>query len=101
VDAIVLCSDFLALGAYKALEARGVSVPDDVSVVSFDDFPLAAYVKPSLSSFRQPLIEIGVKAANLLFEIISAGRPGDVTPRTLLIHCPFMVRESIKNKAEK
>jgi DNA-binding LacI/PurR family transcriptional regulator len=100
VDAIVLCSDFLVLGAYKALEARGVSVPDGVSVVSFDDFPLASYVKPSLSSFRQPLIEIGLKAANLLFEIISAERPEDMEPRTLLIHCPFMVRDSIKNKQE-
>ncbi len=100
VDAIILCSDFLVLGAYKALEARGVAVPDAVSVVSFDDFPLAAYVRPSLSSFRQPLIEIGAKAANLLFENISADRPEDLEPRTLLIHCPFMVRESIKNKRE-
>jgi DNA-binding LacI/PurR family transcriptional regulator len=101
VDALILCSDFLALGAYKALETRGVAIPDDVSVVSFDDFPLAAYVKPSLSSFRQPLIEIGVKAANLLFEVISAGSAEHIEPRTLLIHCPFMVRESTRSKAEK
>jgi DNA-binding LacI/PurR family transcriptional regulator len=100
VDAIALCSDFLALGAYKALENRGISIPDDVSIVSFDDSPLAAYIKPSLSSFRQPLLEIGIKAANLLFEIISsAGRSAPPT-QTLLIHCPFMVRESIKNKGE-
>ena len=100
VDAIMLCSDFLALGAYKALEGSRIAVPEDVSIVSFDDSPLATYIKPSLSSFRQPLTEIGIKAANLLFEIISsAGRPRP-EKKTLLIHCPFMVRESIKNIKE-
>jgi len=98
VDAIVLCSDFLALGAYRALESRKIAIPDEVSIVSFDDSPLAAYINPSLSSFRQPLPEIGAKAANLLFEIIaSVGRPAPAT-KTVLIHCPFMVRDSIKQK---
>jgi LacI family transcriptional regulator len=100
VDAIVLCSDFLALGAYRALENRKIAIPDAISIVSFDDSPLAAYIKPSLSSFRQPLPEIGGKAANLLFEIIgSAGRAAPER-KTTLIHCPFMVRDSIKRKGE-
>jgi DNA-binding LacI/PurR family transcriptional regulator len=100
MDAIVLCSDFLALGAYKALEGMHIAIPNDVSIVSFDDSPLASYIKPSLSSFRQPLTEIGIKATNLLFEIMSSSGSETVPTKNLLIHCPFMVRESIKNKTE-
>jgi DNA-binding LacI/PurR family transcriptional regulator len=111
IDAIILCSDFLALGAYKVLGARGIAIPDEVSIVSFDDSPLAPYIKPSLSSFRQPLTEIGIKAANLLFELISStgressgrGPSGRDPPekRVVSIHCPFMVRDSIRPKKER
>ena len=121
IDAIMLCSDFLALGAYKALGARGIAIPDEVSIVSFDDSPLAPYIRPSLSSFRQPLTEIGIKAANLLFELISSSGqdpsgqdpsgqdpsgqdPSGQDPpekRVVSVHCPFIVRDSIRPKKER
>jgi len=54
-DAIFTATDVIAIGAIKALQAAGRSVPDDVSVVGFDDVPLAAHVTPSLTTVRQDI----------------------------------------------
>lgn len=72
--ALFACSDEQALGAYTALHRRGLRVPDDVSVVGFDDLPLAAWVTPSLTTVRQPLAEMAGRATRDLLRRI-AGEP--------------------------
>lgn len=52
-DAIFAVTDLLAIGAMSALKDAGVAVPGDVSVVGFDDMPLAAHVTPRLTTVRQ------------------------------------------------
>ncbi|NNC76928.1 MAG: LacI family DNA-binding transcriptional regulator [Woeseiaceae bacterium] len=52
-DAIFAVTDLIAIGAMRGLQAGGLKVPDDVSVVGFDDSPLAAYVSPSLTTVQQ------------------------------------------------
>jgi alanine racemase len=52
-DAIFAVTDLIAIGAMRALADNGVKVPDDVSVVGFDDMPLAAHVTPALTTVQQ------------------------------------------------
>jgi DNA-binding LacI/PurR family transcriptional regulator len=80
-DAVFAASDVVALGAIGALREAGLHVPDDVSVVGFDDIPLAAYFDPPLTTVRLPANELGLAAGTALIDLIS-GR--DVPLRTLL-----------------
>ncbi|MCV2351182.1 LacI family DNA-binding transcriptional regulator [Paucibacter sp. Y2R2-4] len=60
-DAVLACSDLLALQAIHCLRARGQRVPEDVAVVGYDDMPLAAYCDPPLSTVHQPVAEAGAE----------------------------------------
>jgi DNA-binding LacI/PurR family transcriptional regulator len=66
--AVVCSNDLTALGAYTAINAAGLSIPDDISVTGFDDIPLVANIDPPLTTVRQPLVEMGRYAAHLLIE---------------------------------
>ncbi|MGN6239821.1 MAG: LacI family DNA-binding transcriptional regulator, partial [Cellulosimicrobium cellulans] len=64
--AIFACSDDTALGALRALREAGLSVPGDVSLVGFDDLPVAPWTDPPLTTVRQPLVEMGASAVGLV-----------------------------------
>jgi LacI family transcriptional regulator len=70
-SAVFVASDVVALGALAALREAGRQVPDDVSVVGFDDIPLAAYLDPALTTVRLPAYELGQAAGRALLERIS------------------------------
>lgn len=65
---ILAMSDRLAIGALRAAEHLGLNVPEDVSIVGFDDIPLASRIRPALTTIHQPLVEKGVIAAELLLQ---------------------------------
>ena len=67
-DAAFVASDVVALGAIGALREAGLKVPDDVSIVGFDDIPLAAYFDPPLTTVRLPAFELGQAAGLALME---------------------------------
>ena len=69
--AIFCFNDIAAIGAIRALKDAGLSVPGDVSVVGFDDIQSAAYSTPSLTTVRQPLMEMGKRGAKVLLERIA------------------------------
>jgi LacI family transcriptional regulator len=69
--AIFCFNDIAAIGAIRALKDAGLSVPGDVSVVGFDDIQSAAYSTPSLTTVRQPLMEMGQRGAQVLLERIA------------------------------
>jgi len=69
--AIFAGNDLQALGVYKALHARGLRVPDDMSVVGFDDVPLADLIMPGLTTVRQPMREMGAHATRMLTRLIT------------------------------
>lgn len=76
--AVFAANDQTALGARMVLSRRGIRVPDDVSLVGFDDLPTSAYLTPPLTTIRQPLFEVGQHSANLMMDML--GLPGkDVT----------------------
>ncbi|WP_328347929.1 LacI family DNA-binding transcriptional regulator [Micromonospora sp. NBC_00421] len=66
--AIVCMNDRLAFGAYQALAEAGLTVPDDLSVVSFDDDPIAAWLRPGLSTTALPHEQMGRRAVEILLD---------------------------------
>ncbi|RME81875.1 MAG: LacI family transcriptional regulator [Caldilineae bacterium] len=84
-------NDKMALGAIRALRERGLDVPGDVSVVGFDDIPLARYFDPPLTTLHQPLQSFGEHAARLLIRAI--GEP-DRAQESLSLAAELVIRES-------
>ncbi|WP_455382106.1 LacI family DNA-binding transcriptional regulator [Salinispira pacifica] len=93
VTAVLVSSDFLIGGVYKAIRELDRSIPEEVSVISFDDSPLAPYLDPPVTSCRQPLMEIGAKAAERLVRIITTP-PAERVPVRDVLNMPFIVRRS-------
>jgi DNA-binding LacI/PurR family transcriptional regulator len=76
----VLCfNDLSAMGTIRSLHDAGLRVPQDVSVVGFDDIPAAAFMSPRLTTIRQPLNEMGGIAARLLLHRIAGGKVPYIT----------------------
>ena len=73
--AVFVCSDKMALGCYQALAERKLTVPDDMSVVGFDDLPEAQWATPPLTTVRQPLSEMAATALRLLVRMMAGERP--------------------------
>lgn len=93
-DAVVAANDLMAIGAAEGLKAAGLRVPEDVSVVGFDDMEEAAFAAPTLTTVRQPLHEQGVAAVRLLArKLREAGREGEQDPHSV-IASPLVIRES-------
>jgi LacI family transcriptional regulator len=90
--AIFCFNDIAAIGTIRALKDAGLSVPEDVSVVGFDDIQSAAYSTPSLTTVRQPLTEMGKRGAQVLLERI-ADREKDY-PSEIVTAPELVVRES-------
>ncbi|UQU62047.1 LacI family DNA-binding transcriptional regulator [Couchioplanes caeruleus] len=72
--AIFAASDQMALGVYEAARRRGLRVPDDVSVMGFDDLPEARWSSPPLTTIRQPLAEMGGLAARTALRLAQGDR---------------------------
>jgi LacI family transcriptional regulator len=74
--AVACANDLVALGALQGFTAIGTRVPDDISIIGYDDISFAGSAAIPLSSILQPAREIGVLAAELMFEEIAAGKIG-------------------------
>jgi DNA-binding LacI/PurR family transcriptional regulator len=86
-------NDISAIGAIRALREVGLRIPDDVSVVGFDDIQSAAFQNPGLTTVRQPLRKMGVIAAESLLRRIA--RPGsDSCPTQITVEPELIIRES-------
>jgi LacI family transcriptional regulator, galactose operon repressor len=95
--AIFAGSDQQAFGVYEAARQRGLRVPQDLSVVGFDDLPVARWVSPPLTTVRQPLAEMGRVAAQVLGELIE-GLP--LRSSRVELSTELIVRESTAPPAE-
>ena len=89
--AIFAGSDQHALGVYEAARQRGLRIPQDLSVVGFDDLPVDRWLSPPLTTVRQPLAEMGWAAADMLGTLIE-GLP--LPSRRLELTTELIVRES-------
>jgi DNA-binding LacI/PurR family transcriptional regulator len=91
--ALFAFNDISAIGAIRALRESGRRVPDDVSVVGFDDIQAAAYQNPALTTVRQPLRRMGELAAQTLTSRVESG-PTAPHPRTIHVDPELIVRET-------
>jgi LacI family transcriptional regulator len=90
--AVFCFNDIAAIGAIRALKDAGLSVPEDVSVVGFDDILSAAYATPSLTTVRQPLAEMGRRGAKVLLERIADQKKA--FPTDIFMESELIIRES-------
>jgi LacI family transcriptional regulator/LacI family repressor for deo operon, udp, cdd, tsx, nupC, and nupG len=96
--AVLACSDELAFGAMHALYDAGLEIGKDVSLVGFDDVPLAAHMHPPLTTLRQPRRKMGEKLATMLIEVVEGKAP---TPHTLVLQSRLIVRQSTGTAPER
>jgi LacI family transcriptional regulator len=89
--AIFALNDVLAVGAMRAANELGMRVPDDISIVGFDDIPLASYVVPALTTIAQPIYDIGECAAQILLNQMTDSEP---SVETVLFETELVVRKS-------
>ena len=90
--AIFARNDFAAIGALHAAHSLGLSVPDDVAVVGFDNIPLSAFSNPPLTTVSQPIAEQGRQAAHFLLDRIERGM--SIARRSLCLECHLVIRQS-------
>ncbi|MDX8432433.1 LacI family transcriptional regulator [Mesorhizobium sp. M4B.F.Ca.ET.215.01.1.1] len=91
ITAVFACNDLMAMGAVTALRSRGLRVPDDMSMIGFDDIPYAVTTWPPLTTIAQPVEKIGTRAVSLLLERVA--EPAAHSRREILM--PVLVeRES-------
>lgn len=90
-DAVFCASDLMAVGAIRAITGAGLSIPNDVALVGFDDIPLGSLTTVQLTTVRQPIIQFGIKAVDLLIDLIENGsKPA----RRVILDTELIVRES-------
>lgn len=90
VTAVFVANDQMALGVYKALAEAGLSVPDDISVVGFDDTPEADSYHPALTTVRMDFAEVGRQCVDRLLRLIQ----GEVLEPTKAVRPELVVRAS-------
>ena len=94
--ALFTFNDVSAIGAIRALQESGLRVPEDVSVLGFDDIYAAEFHNPALTTIRQPLFEMGSLAAQTLLERLAEGqeKDGAEITETLTVEPKLIVRQS-------
>ncbi|MBC8248972.1 MAG: LacI family DNA-binding transcriptional regulator, partial [Anaerolineales bacterium] len=89
--AVVTGNDLMAFGAMETAQERGLVVGHDIAVIGFDDIPLAAYFRPTLTTVRQPIYDIGKMLSQMLIKIIKGEEPAQ---RQIILQPELVVRES-------
>jgi LacI family transcriptional regulator len=94
VTALFAANNVVAEGVWQQLQRRGLRVPADISLVAFDDQPWMTLVEPAVTAVRQPVVELGARAAELLLERMSGELTGQ--PRTIWLQPEFVRRGSTR-----
>lgn len=94
-DAVICCDNILSLGVMKAIQSAGLQIPDDIGVISFDNFPVADLADPPLTTVDVDVFELGVQAANMLFNLIENPQSRQ---QQSLIATAVQIRESTLRK---
>jgi LacI family transcriptional regulator len=90
-SAIFIASDIMAMGALRALREAGLSVPEEIAIVGFDDLPPATLADPQLTTIRQPIRRLGIKAVEILLDIIENPQS---PPQQVIFNTELIIRSS-------
>lgn len=93
--AVICLNDRLALGVLQALDDHGLRVPDDVSLVSFDDQMIAQWTRPHLTTVALPHAELGRSAVTVLAELMAGATDRPAVGTTVRIPMPLRLRDSV------
>jgi len=90
-SAVFVANDEMAIGAIEAVRGRGLSAPDDVAIIGFDDIQMAPYIHPPLTTVRQPIREFGVLAVQMLLRRIN---DPESAAETVVLPTQLIIRRS-------
>ena len=90
-DAVFAASDIMAIGAMRAAREAGVRIPADIAFIGFDDLPIATLSDVKLTTVRQPVLQFGSKAVEVLIDMIENGID---PPRHIILETELVIRES-------
>lgn len=96
--AVFCFNDLMAIGALKTANDHGLQIPEDISIVGFDNIPYSAYTSPALTTFNQPKYQIGQESTNLLLESMEhfeKGKPNFSDHRRIIGN--LLIRQSTGN----
>ncbi len=96
-DGIFAGNDQMAIGAMRACKDNGLVIPDDISIVGFDDILMASIVEPALTTIKVPQRKMGVLAINKLLDIINNSGKAE----NIVIDTSLVIRESTIKSAKK
>jgi LacI family transcriptional regulator len=92
--AIFASNDVMAMGVMDAVRENGKRIPEDISVIGFDDIPQASMVRPALTTIRQPLRNMGAVAAQMLLDMF---KDPDTNPKRIELPTELVIRESCQS----
>ena len=90
-DAVFAASDIMAIGAMRATREAGLNIPDDIAFVGFDDLPMATLSGIQLTTVRQPVVQFGFSAVELLLDLIENGTQ---PARRIIMDTELVIRDS-------
>jgi LacI family transcriptional regulator len=90
--AVLAANNFIAIGAYAALRDAGLRIPEDISLVTFDDLPAKLMLEPFLTTVDQSAYEMGYQATKLLLTHLSGETPAE--PRVIVLPTRLIIRSS-------
>jgi LacI family transcriptional regulator len=96
-DGVFASVERLAISSYYVCQSLGISIPQDVKIISFSSLEIAPLLNPSLSTITQPAFEMGAQAAHLLFKAIEDG-PEEVVNQQIILKSRLYKRESTGHK---
>lgn len=99
-EAVFLASGNITVGFLEVAREKGIRIPEDVSIVGFDDIEWTPVIEPFLTCAVQPAWDMGEEAVNLLMEKLRNDKPKRV-PREIRLKCELLVRSSIAPKTSK
>lgn len=92
--ALFVCNDMMAMGVINTANKKGIKVPEDLSIVGYDDIKLAKYITPSLTTIHQPKHRLGQQAVDTLLDKIHSKR---ATNTVIQLEPTLVVRDSVRN----
>ncbi len=93
ITALICANDIIALGAYKTIKSLGLSIPDDISVIGFDNIKDGEYVVPRLSTFDVPREKLGREVGNYLIGVFSDRQ---LQYSQIVVRCIYIPKDSVK-----